>query len=64
MTLKYPLLQKYHLKKGYLKRNHDYFPVVQKENDTEIYFCKPIQKKLPIKKQISVRVEYFDEVLN
>lgn len=61
MTLKYPLLQKYHLKKGYLKRNHDYFPVVQKENDTEIYFCKPIQKKLPIKKQISVRVEYFDE---
>ena len=64
MTLKYPLLQKYHLKKGYLKRNHDYFPVVQKENDTEIYFCKPIQKKLPIKKQISVRVEYLDEVLN
>lgn len=59
MTLKYPLLQKYQIKKGYLTRHNHYFPVIQKDNYTEIYFYKQITKQIPKKEKISIRVEYF-----
>lgn len=59
MTLKYPLLQKHQIKKGYLIRHNHYFPVIQKDNYTEIYFYKQITKQIPKKEKISIRVEYF-----
>ena len=59
MTLKYPLLQKHQIKKGYLTRHNHYFPVIQKDNYTEIYFYKQITKQIPKKEKISIRVEYF-----
>jgi len=64
MSLKYPLLHKYHLKKAYLKRGKDYFPVIQKEHQTDIYFSREIQNQVPDGKQISVRIEYVEEALH
>lgn len=62
MTLKYPLLQQYHLKKGYLKRNHQYFPIVQKDNYTEIYFYTSFMNQVPNRKHIHIREDYMEEV--
>lgn len=64
MSLKYPLLHKYHLKKAYLKRGKDYFPVIQKEHQTDIYFSREIQNQVPDGKKISVRIEYVEEALH
>ena len=60
MTLKYPLLQKYHYQKGYLKRGNDYFPVIQKNRQTDIYFKEKIKKEIPNRKYLSTRIEEFN----
>ena len=57
MTLKYPLLQNLKEKTGYLKRNRDYFKVIQKEDHTDIYFSKEMKFDIPSKEGISTRIE-------
>ena len=57
MTLKYPLLKQYGQKKGFLVQNHEKYPVLQKEEITQIYFSREIQRKIPEGISLTTRVE-------
>ncbi|MBS7020795.1 MAG: U32 family peptidase [Firmicutes bacterium] len=64
MTLKYPLLKRYHINQsGYLKdRLGKYMPVIEKNNITRIYFYQRIELSLSKIEGITQRIELDLEV--
>lgn len=64
MTLKYPLLDRYHIKQyGYLKdRKGKWMPVIEQNDITRVYFYQRIEHRIPKLIGITKRIELDLEV--